>query len=174
MLINSKWIRRNTERLYPLIIPFIVLFILYFIKIYEIKIPRFDVFIGSLITVSVTIIGFIITIITILIGILDRKIMTVIHKNKATGLLRKYLTCPVILGFFLIIYLLYLSYVIDTDNSIEGILLYAMLYLIFSFFLSIFRLVHILSGIFKSVSDEYLDDVNKNEECYVLREDEVE
>lgn len=161
--------KRRFERWYPIAIPLLIIFLFYRIGINEIIFKRVDVFISSLITVGVTIIGFVITIIAILIGILDKKIMGIINKNKAINLLGEYLIFPVVLGFILIINSLLLSYFIDENSIISGVFFYLMVFSIFSFFLSLLRMIYVLAYLFKNVSQEYLPE-NKDEEIQKLEE----
>lgn len=145
---------RNLERLYPYLISLIVVIVLFAMKINQITIMRFDILISSIISISSTIIGFIITIIAILIGLLNERVMKLIKKNNAMNLFREYLISPVIIGFILIILSNILIFIVKEDCIISGIYFYMTTFLVLTFTLSLLRIGTIIYKVFGDVTGD--------------------
>lgn len=165
-------IKKFIERMYPLVLSFILCLFLKIIGINGMIISRFDVFISSLITVSVTVVGFIITIIAVIIGLLDREIMKTINEKKAMNLLREYFITPVMLGFLTIIDSFILTNTIDKTGLIANKMFYISIIIVVSFALSLIRITYILSYLFKNVSEEYIE-IDIPEEVEKISEDKI-
>jgi len=159
---------RFLERFIVVILPILILFILNVLKISSVEIAKLDIFIGSLISAVATIVGFIIAIIAILIGVLDKQIMKIIHEKKSMNLLREYLFVPVVIGSLLII----LSFValIMCDKVVAGMLFKIFLFLIISFVIANIRLGIIMIYLFKEISEEYFETESKEK---ILRDDQI-
>ena len=160
------------ERACPLALSFVFCAFLKLMSINGIVIYRFDIFISSLITASVTVVGFIITIIAIIIGLLDREIMKIINDKKSMNLLREYLLTPVLFGFLTIIDLFILISIIDKTELIANKMFYISVFIVVSFALSLIRMAYVLSYLFKNVSQEYMK-IDISEETEEITEDKI-
>lgn len=150
--------KRSIEKYLPFTIACLVVILFILLRFDRVFINRFDVFISSLISISMTAIGFIITVATIILGVLDTKIMQRIRKYKGSKLLKQYLLAPVIYGSMLTALLFYLSITVGEDKVISGIVFYASLFLITVFTASLVRIAWLVFILFNRISEDLVDD----------------
>jgi hypothetical protein len=160
-------VKRLFEKYYPSIIALFSSIIFLLQEFNKVKINRFEFLLDSTITVCITIIGFFITIIAILISLMDKKIMKIISKYRAEALLTDYFISPILSGFVLIIYCFYLGYAIDQESTLNKYQVTVFIYLITVFAIGTYRvaymLVYILRLIPRENSDQIIDNHNIEE-----------
>ena len=146
-------IKRFLEEAYPYLLGLIMVVIFMLSNIQSITVNRLELILNSVITVSITVVGFFITMVTILIGLVNKRVMKVIKKYKGDKLLANYFLSPIIFGSILVLYCFYLAYII------QGYTVYRTEILIFLFIVTIFiigciRIGYILLYILRMVLGE--------------------
>lgn len=156
MILNKKgdFMGRFIERTYPYIVSGLVCLLLLLDKSSSYKIIRLEFTLNSVITFSVTYIGFVITAITILIGLTERKVLKLLHEKGFTTLIVEYFMSSIIIGTIIILYSFYLGYLIPSDNSVSKIQLIGFVELFLSFLFCLIRITSLMMKIFSLIQNE--------------------
>ncbi|EQH09364.1 hypothetical protein QOW_1463 [Clostridioides difficile Y215] len=101
---------------YSVILPGIITIIMC-IKIFPnvLNIIKIDVLLSSLTTITVTLIGILITALTILVAIINTKTVKILCKNKLWNKFINYFITPIILGIILLVYLIYIMCILKNE-----------------------------------------------------------
>lgn len=142
--------------LYPIYFGFIIIFVVEYFNLLpsELKIEKFDLIISSIITVCITIIGFFITIIAILIGLIQRRIMRFLIKHKGERLLTQLFILPILFSALIILYSFYLSISVN-NNCLSKTQSIVLLFLFIVFTISVWRIGSTLLAILSQIPGEY-------------------
>ncbi|MCI9259531.1 MULTISPECIES: hypothetical protein [Romboutsia] len=130
----------------------LIAFMLYFkLPIWN-NINRIDLILSSLITIVITLIGALITALTILIAIMNTKSVEEICKNNLWGNFINYFISPIVSGIILILYIIYTMYILRTTyvNKIDFIVIVTLLAM---FLAGILRVGYILIVIMKQIPE---------------------
>ena len=116
------------------------------------NINRIDLILSSLITIVITLIGALITALTILIAIMNTKSVEEICKNNLWGNFINYFISPIVSGIILILYIIYTMYILRTTyvNKIDFIVIVTLLAM---FLAGILRVGYILIVIMKQIPE---------------------
>ena len=145
------------------IVTLIVIILICKLKINNIEIPKIDFLLSSVITVVTTIIGFLLTGLTIIMSLMQTKVMKIIIKNSGEKLLSKYIMSPIIWGILLIINILLTGYLLKDDNTINKYMLIITIFLLTIFAIGTIRVSYFMKKMFLKVSEEYREnDIQSN------------
>ena len=118
----------------PLAIGLLIVIILHNVLGDMIKINNFDIIISSYISFVGTLVGFLITTITIIIGFFDKKIIKMIIRSEKEKILYINWIITIIVGIFSILFTFYLAAIFDNNtNEIHKNLLDIIVFLTISF-----------------------------------------
>lgn len=117
-------------------------------------IPRFHELLSSLVNMSSIIIGFLATMISILITSVDKRVMQKIRKCNAMDLLTNYINVAVISGLFVAVYSVGYSTVIDSAKCWCGYLFLLWVFAAALFLAATFRIMHVMLKILTSIAKE--------------------
>ncbi len=118
----------------PLAIGLLIVIILHNVLGDMIKINNFDIIISSYISFVGTLVGFLITTITIVIGFFDKKIIKMIIRSEKEKILYINWIITIIVGIFSILFTFYLAAIFDNNtNEIHKNLLDIIVFLTISF-----------------------------------------
>ncbi|WP_432400886.1 hypothetical protein [Wukongibacter sp. M2B1] len=145
------YIKKCIEILISYVFAFVAIYIFYKLKIEDITISKFDTFFTIVATVAVTVIGFIITSITILLGLLRSKIISYIQDKEMWGTFLYYYIEPFVSGIILIGYSLYIVYFTGTTNIINKNNSLLFVFLLVFFTIGLLRLVYILINLLQCI-----------------------
>lgn len=144
----------------PLIISLLIVMILHNALGGVIKINNFDILVSNYISFVSTLVGFLITTITLIIGFFNQKIMKLIVKSKKEKILYINWIITVIIGIISIVYTFYLIVIFDNDaNEIYKVLLDIIIFLTITFIAYLTMSLIYFFGIAMCVMQE-----NNNEE----------
>ncbi len=141
--------KRVTERCYPYIISTIVCIILWLNVNSTFEVNRLEFILNSVITFSVTYIGFVITSITILIGFSKKSIFKILNKNNYTDLIVEYFMTSIIIGTMLVILSFCLGLSVGPQNLVSKFQALLFVWLFLSFLLCLIRIASFMMKIFK-------------------------
>ncbi|MCI8760506.1 MAG: hypothetical protein HFJ34_05240 [Clostridia bacterium] len=118
----------------PLAISLLIVIILHNVLGDMIKINNFDIIISSYISFVGTLVGFLITTITIVIGFFDKKIIKIILRSEKEKILYLNWITTIIVGIFSILFTFYLAAVFDNNaGEIQKVLLEIIIFLTINF-----------------------------------------
>ena len=128
-----------------------------------ITISKMDLMLSSVITITLTLIGILITALTILLAVMQTKAIKLLKLNLRDKLIG-YIIKPIFIGFIMVIYLLYSIYIIK-DKTIHKFDLTCMMVLLSMFICGVFRVGWVLGQMLKCIphaeriSDEQAIDI---------------
>ncbi len=144
-------------------ITLIATIIIWKLKIESVEIPKVDFLLSSIITVVTTIIGFLLTGLTIIMSLMQTRVMKIIRRNSGEKLLSQYIMSPIIWGTILIFYVFFMGYVLKDDNIINKLMLIISIFLITIFSVATIRVSYFMKKMFLRVSEEYKEnDIKSN------------
>ncbi len=145
---------RFWERFCPYIIATIICFVLHFLNVENFEVKRLEFILNSVITFSVTYIGFVITSITILVGFSEKRIFKFLKNNGYTNLITEYFLSSIIIGTILILYSFYLGYSVGSDNVVGKFYIILFVGFFISFLISLIRISLFMLRIFSISQDD--------------------
>lgn len=101
------------ERIGPLIISLIIFGLAFLLKLDFSTLSDYKFVYSNVVSFSSIIIGFLITMVSILITLTNRKVMIKIREMKADNLLKYYFVCPIVTGLVLTIFSIILGIAFD-------------------------------------------------------------
>lgn len=145
---------RFIEKWYPIVFSFCSVFYCATYKITSSDIPRFHEVLNSYVNMSSIIIGFLATMISILITSVDKTVMKKIRKFNAMNLLTSYINIAVISGLIVAIYSVGYSSVVDKTDSIYWYLFLFWVFIATLFLASTFRILQVMLRILTNIANE--------------------
>ncbi|WP_010295922.1 hypothetical protein [Clostridium senegalense] len=151
---------RFLERIYPYGISVVIGIIILLTKTEVYKVIRLEFILNSSITFSSTYIGFVITAITVLVGLTQKPIMKFLNKKKFLDLIVEYFMASIMIGTLVIIYSLYLGYSVDNNCIVSKVEFAGFVMIFLSFLLCLIRVASFLMKIFLVI--QYEEDIFNN------------
>jgi hypothetical protein len=148
-------LKLRIEQFFPIVVALLSGIVILFSHLNLQSVPKLETILNSAITVSSIMIGFLATMISILISISNRKIMKRIRDGKAEGLLNWYIREAIISGFFMAIYSTGLYLFLSYDGTYSKFLLAVWVLSIIHFVLASYRIMHVLLNILAALPKEY-------------------
>lgn len=135
----------------------ILIFTIAFLKlnIKEIKIEKIDLLFSSIFTIITTIIGFLLTGLTIIMSLMQTRVMRIIRSNSGEKLLSKYFISPIVWGIISIVYMLIIGFSLNDDNIVKSGDILILLFFIVLFGVATIRITYFMKKMFLKISDEY-------------------
>lgn len=145
---------RFIEKLYPVIFSFCSVIYCAMYKITSFDIPRFHDVLNSYVNMSSIIIGFLATMISILITSVDKTVMKKIRQFNGMNLLTSYINIAVISGLIVAIYSVGYSSVVDKPDSPFWYLFLFWVFIATLFLTSTFRILQVMLRILTNIANE--------------------
>ncbi len=145
---------RFIEKLYPVIFSFCSVIYCAMYKITSFDIPRFHDVLNSYVNMSSIIIGFLATMISILITSVDKTVMKKIRQFNGMNLLTSYINIAVISGLIVAIYSVGYSAVADKPDSPFWYLFLFWVFIATLFLTSTFRILQVMLRILTNIANE--------------------
>ena len=145
---------RFIEKLYPVIFSFCSVIYCAMYKITSFDIPRFHDVLNSYVNMSSIIIGFLATMISILITSVDKTVMKKIRQFTGMNLLTSYINIAVISGLIVAIYSVGYSAVADKPDSPFWYLFLFWVFIATLFLTSTFRILQVMLRILTNIANE--------------------
>lgn len=145
---------RFIEEWYPTIFSLGSVFCCAMYKITSADIPKFHDMLNSYINMSSIIIGFLATMISILITSVDKTVMKKIRKFNAMNLLTSYINTAVISGLIVAIYSVGYSTVMDKPDDLCWYLFLFWVFIATLFIASTFRILQVMLKILTNIANE--------------------
>lgn len=152
---RKLFFEKNLPVIISILITLVFIVIALYYKIENIKIIKIEFLLNIIVTIVTTIIGFLLTGLTIIMSMMQTKVMRVIRKNQGENLLSRYIISPIVCGFILIINILIIGYLIDNENNVNIIMLTSVLFFIIIFIVETVRISFFMKKIFIIMSQEY-------------------
>lgn len=131
-------------------------------NIIDVKIEKVDLIFSSVISVITTIIGFLLTGLTIIMSLMQTRIMRIIRKNSGEKLLSKYIISPIIWGIISIVYILIVGFNLDVQNNVKRLNILVLIFVISMFTVGTIRISYFMKEMFLKISEEYKVNDEKN------------
>lgn len=154
--------RRLLEKFYPYAISIFIGILILLRKTGAYKVTRLEFILNSAITFSSTYIGFVITAITVFVGLTQKPIMKFLNEKKLLKLIVEYFMASIVIGTLVIVYSLYLGYSVDNKCMVPKIELAGFVMIFLSFLLCLIRVASFMMKIFLVM--QYEGDIFKNNE----------
>ena len=145
---------RLIEKWYPFIFGIFVVGFCVYQEIINKNIPRFPELVSSCINMSSIIIGFLATMISILITSVDKSVMQKIRKSNAIDLLTNYVSVAVISGLLVVVYSVGYSTVIERSESLYWYAFLGWVFVVALFLAATFRIMHVMLKILTCIAKE--------------------
>lgn len=159
------------EKYCPIGMAVIAIIVALLFKLNELTIGHFDSLISALLTISITIIGFIITVLAVLIGLMNEKVMRVLKGTNKISDFKIYLIMPMLYGLILIVISTTLLCIVDSTGLIDKPWVYRLLAVLVAFIVSTIRLVVVLYLFFKTIIDHHFE--NTDLEVFTDTEEDI-
>ena len=147
------------EEYLPIIISSVItiffIIIVFYYKVENIKIPKIEFLLTSRVTLVTTIIGFLLTGLTIIMSMMQTRVMRVIRNHCGEKLLSKYIMSPIIWGVILIVNILIMGYFLNSENTVNSVMLISSLFFIAMFITGTIRISYFMKDMFIKISQEY-------------------
>lgn len=150
---------QKVEKFYPFLISSILLVVVILCDYNAVAHKEFGAVLSATINVSAVIVGFMATMVAVLISTINRRTLRRIEENQAMGLLNSYFQSALISGIILAVISTVLTMTIGTDNLTTKIASCAWIFLATFFILSSLRVILIMLAILRSFS---MEETNKN------------
>lgn len=147
--------RAYAEKWLPLTISLLVGICIFIKKCIPKDIQNFTDILSSVINFGAIIIGFLATMVSVLIALTGKRVIRRIQKNNATGLFTSYFVVPIVLGLLMIILSIFLMPLEKCDDFPTRVLFSLWIINIVYFLTSSFRIIRILQKVFKDIVNEY-------------------
>lgn len=144
------------------IITIVSVIIFFKFNIIDVKIEKVDLIFSSVISVITTIIGFLFTGLTIIMSLMQTRIMRIIRKNSGEKLLSKYIISPIIWGIISIVYILIVGFNLDVQNNVKRLNILVLIFVISMFTVGTIRISYFMKEMFLKISEEYKVNDEKN------------
>lgn len=128
----------------------------------DFKMEKVDLIFSSVISVITTIIGFLLTGLTIIMSLMQTRIMRIIRKNSGEKLLSKYIISPIIWGIISIIYILIVGFNLNSENNVKRLNILVLIFEISMFIVGTIRINYFMKEMFLKISEEYKIKDEKN------------
>jgi hypothetical protein len=156
-------IKHYSEKFFPLFIAIVLtLILLFFLDLRINNIPKFDLILGGTVTISSIVIAFLGTMVSILITLINTKVMKRINNHNAGPTLTTYISRTIYSGLVVAVYSLLLYPFIGLESDAIS----KLLFLLFVFFTSYFLLsslrinlitLSILKAVFSDKNEEAIE-----------------
>jgi len=149
------------EKYSPIILGLVSFIILRLLKIEEVTTSHFDSLISATLTITITIIGFIITVLAVLIGLMNTQVMRVLKKTNKISDFKMFILVPMVYGLGLIMVCILLLCKVGTDGKVSGLLFYLLVFFGAAFTVATVRLIIVLYLFFKKVIEHHFNEADK-------------
>ena len=137
------------------VITIFLIIIVFYYKVENIKIPKIEFLLNSIVTLVTTIIGFLLTGLTIIMSMMQTRVMRVIRSHCGEKLLSKYIISPIVWGVILIVNILIMGYFLNSENTVNIVMLISSLFFIIMFITGTIRISYFMKNMFIKISQEY-------------------
>ena len=141
------------ERWYPQITAVVVALGVFFLP-YDLSGKNFSQILSSVITIGAILIGFLATMMSVLITITGRKVIKRISALGASGQFTGYFFVTLTSGFILVVASTALNPFTELKGTLSHFLFVGWIFVVTFFILAAFRIVHLMAKILKSVMEE--------------------
>lgn len=145
---------RQVEKMYPFIISSVVVLVVVLCNYNVMSHNEFCTVLSATINVSAVIVGFMATMVAVLISTINRKTLRRIKDNDAMGLLNSYFRSALISGLILAVISTILTMLVGSDNLTTKITSWVWFFLASFFIFSSLRVILIMLTILESFSTE--------------------
>lgn len=153
---------RLVEKYYPFILGGCSVFICVICKFTSSDIPKFENMLSSYVNMSSIIIGFLATMISILITSVDKNVMKKIKKFNVMNLLTNYINVAVISGLVVVIYSVGYSTVIDKTEGVYWYMFLIWVFVATLFLAATFRMLQVMLKILTNIANESDKEIENN------------
>lgn len=167
---NRNVLLLKIEKGAPLIISLISGIFILCAKFTPNSINNFKDILSSVINLGAIFIGFLATMISILIALAGKRVIRRIQNNNATELFNSYLFLPIILGFILVLLSIIMVPISNCNNNLSRRLFVLWGFILIYFLTASIRIIIILQRIFKEIIKEYEDKI-PNKQIKVVKPD---
>ncbi|MCX7884656.1 MAG: hypothetical protein N2448_06465 [Caloramator sp.] len=134
------------------------------------SINNFKDILSSVINLGAIFIGFLATMISILIALTGKRVIKRIQNNNATELFNSYLFIPIIVGFILVLLSITIIPISNYNNNTSRNFFVLWSFMLVYFLTTSIRIIIILQRIFKEIIKEYEDKIS-NQQIKVIKPD---
>lgn len=163
--------KRCLEKSYPYITPILVVLFVITRKTEAYKVIRLEFILNSAITFPSTYIGFVITAITIFLGLAQKPLMKFLKEKNLLNLIVEYFMASIVTGTLLIVCSLYLGCIVDDKCMVPKIGICMFIMTFFSFLLCLIRVASFMTKIFIII--QYEENILKNKEVEKIDADKL-
>ena len=155
--IKGKRISVLIEKYWPYVLATAIVIICARLKISRFHIPHFPEMLNSFISMSSIIIGFLATMVSVLIAAVGRSTMRRIEKNNSTELLTNYINVAIVSGLLAALYSVIFNAFLDDYDSIYWYLFLLLVFIIILFLSATYRIINYLLLILSNIAKENRD-----------------
>lgn len=141
------------EKNYPFVVALFIAVVAYFLP-YDLSGKNFAQILSSVITIGAILIGFLATMMSILITITGKRVIKRITALGASGRFTGYFFITLVLGFILVVFSSVLNAFTDLCGRRSHYVFVAWIFVVAFFLLASFRIVHLMARILKNVMEE--------------------
>lgn len=152
--IKGKRISVLIEKYWPYILAAAVVILCARLKISRFHIPHFPEMLNSFISMSSIIIGFLATMVSVLIAAVGKSTMRRIEKNNSTELLTNYINVAIVSGLLAALYSVIFNAFLDDYDSIYWYLFLLLVFIIILFLSATYRIINYLLLILSNIAKE--------------------
>lgn len=154
---KGKKFRVFIEKYWPYALSAVVVMLCARLKITRFHIPHFPEMLNSFIGMGSIIIGFLATMVSVLIAAVGRSTMRRIEKNNSTELLTEYINVAIVTGLLAALYSVIFNAFLDDYESIYWYLFLLLIFIIVLFLSATYRIINYLLMILSNIAKENKD-----------------